>query len=503
MFEMMSVGLRPRTSAAMTARIVRAPVPMSWVAALSSTEPSGLIVQLTFLSLGTAAAPLVKRHAQAVANGAAAVLAAGLPLLAPADQLGCLLDLTLVDRCAEVAVRQVLEPELQGIDAQLVGQVVHGRFHHGAALGMAGCPHGTGAAAIDEDLIMGSRGGGNIINIRKGEIRAAAGTAGAVGLRNHGDELAVLGRPQLDLARGAGAVAGRQVLLDTVQEQFHGLACRLGEFCCGSPPDVGPELGAESAAHVVSQDGDVRHRDVEGVGKLASDNLHRLGARPDSQLVRAFPPGGQPMRLEADMSDDRQAVGSLDHHVGLAHGLLGFPLGLGTAFPDVPTLEDLGRPFGHGLMLGDHMWQHLVLDLDGADRVARLLLGLGGHRGDVVALVAKGRSGSGDGRDRLDTGHLLGGGRIDRLDLGVGMRAIQHHREQGSLGTGVAGILGAARCLGQAIEPGDLGADQAGILGPGEGHGFRLLSSLWPRRGPPGGRQYTFRTGRCCRRAPS
>ena len=50
MFEMMSVGLRPRTSAAMIARIVRAPVPMSWVALLSSTEPSGLIVQETFLS---------------------------------------------------------------------------------------------------------------------------------------------------------------------------------------------------------------------------------------------------------------------------------------------------------------------------------------------------------------------------------------------------------------------------------------------------------------------
>ena len=50
------------------------------------------------------------------------------------------------------------------------------------------------------------------------------------------------------------------------------------------------------------------------------------------------------------------------------------------------------------------MWQDLVLDLDGADRVVRLLLGLGGHRGDVVALVAKGRPGSGDGRTALTPG---------------------------------------------------------------------------------------------------
>src|SRR5205814_1865581 len=48
-FEMMSVGWRPRISAAMMARIVRAPVPMSWVADLSSTDPSGLIVQETCL----------------------------------------------------------------------------------------------------------------------------------------------------------------------------------------------------------------------------------------------------------------------------------------------------------------------------------------------------------------------------------------------------------------------------------------------------------------------
>ncbi len=49
MLLMMSVGLRPRISAAMIARTVRMPVPRSWVAVLSSTEPSGLMVQETCL----------------------------------------------------------------------------------------------------------------------------------------------------------------------------------------------------------------------------------------------------------------------------------------------------------------------------------------------------------------------------------------------------------------------------------------------------------------------
>ena len=105
MFEMMSVGFSPRTSAAMIARTVRMPVPRSWVAVLSSTEPSGLIVQLTFLSWPPAAAPLVQGHAQAVADRPAAVLAARLALLAPADQLGPELDLALVDRGPEVALK--------------------------------------------------------------------------------------------------------------------------------------------------------------------------------------------------------------------------------------------------------------------------------------------------------------------------------------------------------------------------------------------------------------
>ena len=137
MFEMMSVGLRPRTSAAMTARIVRACSDVLG-GGLELDRAVGVDRATDLLVVGTAAAPLVKRHSQAVANGAAAVLAAGLPFLAPADQLGCLLDLTLVDRCAEVAGRQVLEPELQGIDTQLVGQVVHGRFHHAQPWGWPG-----------------------------------------------------------------------------------------------------------------------------------------------------------------------------------------------------------------------------------------------------------------------------------------------------------------------------------------------------------------------------
>ena len=97
MFEMMSVGLRPRTSAAMIARTVRMPVPRSWVADLSSTEPSGLIVQRPACPAGRRR-PRCAGPRPAVLDRPGAVLAARLALLAPADQLGPHLDLGLVDR---------------------------------------------------------------------------------------------------------------------------------------------------------------------------------------------------------------------------------------------------------------------------------------------------------------------------------------------------------------------------------------------------------------------
>ena len=54
-------------------------------------------------------------------------------------------------------------------------------------------------------------------------------------------------------------------------------------------------------------------------------------------------------------------------------------------FWTLPPLADLGALVGHRLLLGDDVRQDLVLDLDRAGGVAGLLLGLGGHGGDVVA----------------------------------------------------------------------------------------------------------------------
>ena len=219
MLEMMSVGLRPEDLGGDDRQDGPDAGAQVLGGGLELDRAVGVDRAGDLLVLGAAAAPLVQGHAQAGADRAVAVLAARLALLAPADQLGPDLELALVDRRVEVAGAQVLEPELERVDAQLVGQVVHGGFHQGAALGMARGPHGPGAAGVDEDLGVGPRRGGDVVDIRKREVRAAPAAAGPVGLGDQGDDLAVLARPELDLARGARAVAAGQVLLDAVEEQ--------------------------------------------------------------------------------------------------------------------------------------------------------------------------------------------------------------------------------------------------------------------------------------------
>ena len=134
-------------------------------------------------------------------------------------------------------------------------------------------------------------------------------------------------------------------------------------------------------------------------------------------LSVAVPLGGQAVRLEADVGDDREGVGGLDGRGGAGHRLVGLALGGGASLADVAPLDDLGGAFGHRLRLGDGVRQDLVVDLDRPGGVAGLLLGLGGHGGDVVALVAEGRPLLGDRQHGLDAGHLLGRRDVDRRTL--------------------------------------------------------------------------------------
>ncbi len=140
------------------------------------------------------------------------------------------------------------------------------------------------------------------------------------------------------------------------------------------------------------------------------------------------------------MRDDRDRVRAFDHRIGLRQqlgeglfdffllllilvafrqaldacgdllgDLVGQPLGNRAARADIAAPGNHGSAGGHRLPFGDDVGQYLVFDLDGPDRVAGLLLALGGDGRDEFTLVAKGRARIGRDEGRLDPRHLLGG----------------------------------------------------------------------------------------------
>ena len=193
---------------------------------------------------------------------------------------------------------------------------------------------------------------------------------------------------------------------------------------------------------------------------------------------------------------------------------------------------DDGRAVGHGFVDGEDGREQLVLDLDLGEGGLGLLLGLGGDGGDAVAdeadlgvehegVVGGGlgealaRGAVGDARDvavpqdRLDAGHLFGGGDVHGDDLRVRMRAPQHLDDQGVAGREVGDVGRLAEGELHGVDLADGMVDLLEVFGLFEAHGILLRGGLtWPcrrlrgGRGHGGGRPRSSRSrcsGRGCR----
>ncbi len=172
---------------------------------------------------------------------------------------------------------------------------------------MARRPHRALRAGVDENVGVRARGGGNIVHIREGKSGAAE-SAGSMGLGDHGDELAVLRRSHLDLARGTGSIARGQVFVDPIQEDLDRLAGLLGQLSGDLSPLIGAEFRAEAAPHVIRQHSDIGGRDIEFPSQLVGGHLDGLSAGPDRQLIGSIPAGRQAMGFKANVGDDRHRI---------------------------------------------------------------------------------------------------------------------------------------------------------------------------------------------------
>ena len=139
------------------------------------------------------AAPGVQGHADAVLDRPLSALARRVPLLLPVGQLGGDLDLAACRSCcawrrirraasvlAAVGVvgRQVLQPHLHRVDAELGRQVVDGALGQEAALRMAGAAHGPGLAGVEpDDRVLALRRWDDVVDVGQ-QVEVDGGAAG-------------------------------------------------------------------------------------------------------------------------------------------------------------------------------------------------------------------------------------------------------------------------------------------------------------------------------------
>ncbi len=154
-----------------------------------STEPSGLIVQLTWLPATPRPPQVCKAIPEGRLIGPLPLVPRGLRLLQPM-RLGPHLDLGLIDRL-EVGLLvfgEVLEPELKRVDPQLVGP---GRPSAASMIEQpgGGREHASpGVAAVDEDLGVSSNAIGDLVNVRERELGSSSEPPVPWLLGDQGDE---------------------------------------------------------------------------------------------------------------------------------------------------------------------------------------------------------------------------------------------------------------------------------------------------------------------------
>ena len=90
-----------------------------------------------------------------------------------------------------------------------------------------------------------------------------------------------------------------------------------------------------------------------------------------------------------------------------------------------PTGEHRFEVVLEGVGLGDERVEDFVFDLDGADGVGGVFLGVTGDADDLVTGVVEFAAGLGDDVQRLEAEGLLGAAGVEAFDAGVGVRRAQ------------------------------------------------------------------------------
>ena len=356
---------------------------------------------------------------------------------------------------------RVAATDLQLVQAQALGQVVHLGLDGERALEVAVAPHGArvGIVGVDDGGVE-AHGGDAVESGRRGQHHVGRGRApgdvGAVvdhhaGVAREESAVPVRGGPQVDHARLAGRA--RDELLDALEGDLHGPAGPAGQERRDDVDGVEIEPAAEVAAHRRLDHAHPVTRDAQRLGEVALVEERHLRGAPHGQAgVRT--PRSTPGRdghhgAQAGGGDVVEPVAPLDHDVGLGEGRLHVAVGKLVLEVDQVAAElvvDQGSARTKRRVRIEDGGQLLVVDPDESCGFLRDLFGEGGHSRDLVPdaadLAAVGRAtlegqvilGEADGMllhavggdDGEHARERLGGARVDAAHPRVGILGPQN-----------------------------------------------------------------------------
>ena len=256
------------------------------------------------------------------------------------------------------------------------------------------------------------------------------------------------------------------MFLLAIEHQLDRCLRRPGQPGADEPLCVGTKLAAETAAHELGDHADVRLRNLQATRETLTRPVDGLRRHPGREVL-AVPFAQATVGFERHMRLHLRRVGALDDVSGTLEAGLDVTLLFGVAPTRVALLEDFGGLRAHGLFDGGQVRKHLPVDLDQANGIFRLLLGDGGHGGNLLAGVHHLLAGFDGCQDRPHPRRLLRRRDVNAPGPRVRVRRAQNLAVNHSRARNVVGILRAPGGFQGPVNTAHSGAQQPRLLRPG------------------------------------
>ena len=297
---------------------------------------------------------------------------------------------------------EVPQPQVERVDAERVRRLVHVRLDRPDLLRVAeaterGRGHGVGEHAAGEDAdvrhaIRAVRGVAALRDGAVGDVRVGADQV--VRLDVAEDDRAVATEPGPDVDLGRSPADGLERLLE--REHEADLASRRARHEREQRLVLGVLLATERPARVRREHADLRERQAEQVGDDPLEPVGVLDRAPDHDPV-AVGRGHVGVGLDGELGDHRKGVCAFDDDVCLAGRRVDVAPAVMVLVEDVRGgarvagseggVLDERRVRGERLRDGVERGQLLELDRDEPGGLLGGIVGLGGDRGDGLAVV--------------------------------------------------------------------------------------------------------------------